>query len=282
MAGMTTKRCRAVTTHAYRELDFETLEARRMLAANIDGDGNLTIDGTEGFDIISVIQFGPDTTAVIGNVGIGQGNGTVVASVPLLDVEVVLFGAVNDLTINTHGGQDIVTVGYSVFSGIVPVSIGGQLNIDLGEGFGNAAIVVNTTAGGGVQVLGGGGNDQVLIAYSTINGDMLVQTGAGDDAIQLGVGGAPVLGAKNVVVDTGDGNDALSFGNVPIPGYPGTFEVDSLTARMGAGDDQVNVAGPIVANGTVSLDGEDGFADLLEIAVPISAVQTEIIGFEGP
>lgn len=265
-----------------RDLDFEMLEARRMLAANIDGDGNLTIEGTEGFDQISVIQFGSDTTVVIATNGVAQGNGTVLASVPSLGLDVVLFGAVNDLTINSGGETDIVMVGYSFFSGIKPVSISGQLSIDVGEGASNAAIVVGTAAQGGLQVFGGGGADHALAAYSEISGGMLIDTGEGDDLIQLGVAGAPVVGAGDVEVDAGGGNDVLSIANSPLPSHPSAFEVDNLTIRMGAGDDVVNIVGEVQATGTVSINGGAGTQDALNIAIPISASQTDIDEFELP
>jgi hypothetical protein len=270
-------------TRGNRELNFEGLESRIMLAANIDGNGNLTIDGTSGNDQIAVVQIaGPITVVVANSAVLATNNAAASGAIGATGFSFAAFTtAVNNLNINGLNGNDTISTG-AILGGspgagtTTAVTVAGELNINLGEGT-NTGIVFMTTVGTvgqqeALRVFGGSAADTVVVANSTLNEDLNIRTFGGNDVVGVGGIGAGFTRVQNdAEIFTGDGNDVigLGFGGAPDGLRVGTGAItpDSLVVNGESGNDIVAIIapgiGPAVAGGlsqVTILGGSNGAA----------------------
>jgi hypothetical protein len=273
----------------------EMLEDKAMLAgdviAAIDTDGNLTISGDNRANAVEIsataegnlVITGIDDTTVTFN---GQ---TTAAG------EAVDLGSVTgDVTIDLHGGDD-------------SVSISGGAEVE-----GEAA--ESLRLGGKLTIIGGNGQDKIVFDNVDVADELHIDTGAGNDAIDLNA-----VAAASVKVDTGRGDDGIvatgltADGAVKINTAQGDDDVDlngivsnrltvdvgngadslniaaseALIAKIstGAGDDDVSLDGLTAANLSIDLGKGD---DILEANGTVSAVATvtgdagdDVVNFSG-
>jgi hypothetical protein len=250
-------------TRGERQLDFEGLEARVMLAANVDGAGNLTIDGTAGNDQISVLQNAAGNTIVIANAAVLASTNAPVGPTPIgaTGLSFVVFNpGLNDLNVNGLDGMDDIGVG--VFNpttagvlGPTPAALtgltaAGEVNVTLGEGAANRLTMRQTVIGTvgeqeALRVFGGSGLDVVDVRQTQLNEDLNIRTEAGNDLVVV----FQVLIRNDAEIFTSAGNDTLWIGQVGIG--TGEFTDDNLDVDMNVGNDIVNLVGPVGANPTV-------------------------------
>ena len=172
-------------------VDIGATEANMVL----DAEGNLTIDGSDGDDFISVLYadnpfYPPNFRSVTASFG-GTNAHANSFSLP---------NGINSITIDGHSGDDFVGGG----------SLG---DLDLYGGDGNDRV-----ASSGSRLLDGGAGDDEIIGSSnaeTING------GAGNDTI-FGEGGNDTIdgGAGNDILHGGEGADQLAGGDGDDELYP--------------------------------------------------------------
>lgn len=209
-----------------RELDFEGLERRVMLAASIDGTGHLTIDGTSGDDMVLIATLGiplnpyqPSQTILIqatdavlaGSTGAASG---LVAS-PVAGASFLVYTGVTDVTINTGDGADLVATGLLLLPDPIPANtlFSHDLNINLGDGV-NTAILLRPDVEpapqfqtSSVRIFGGADMDNVIVdrAYNYVT-SLTIETFGGHDCIA--VWGYSYLG-NGLEISSGDGDDVI-------------------------------------------------------------------------
>ncbi len=190
-----------------------------------NGSGTDTTEGQDGFNSIVINGTKLADTITVGQVGglltVNNGSGIITATLN-----------VQNVTINTLGGNDIVTV--TSLSGVQSM----QLNINGGDG--DDLLDATGAVIGAVRLAlnGNAGND-------TINGSL------GNDSINGGDGDDLLCGfAGNDLMLGGNGNDSMggSLGNDTVNGGDGA---DSLSGQQG--DDSVNGG-----NGNDTLRGDIG------------------------
>ncbi|MCH2115773.1 MAG: hypothetical protein MK171_12795, partial [Pirellulales bacterium] len=189
-----------------REMRFESLEARKLLAADVAADvsNGLVIEGTEDADRISAFVDDCNQLHVIVN-----GNERIYDS-----------DSVDGLHVRAKGGDDHVRIDESVFQWTTINGGSGDDKIDGGSG--NDRI----DAGSGNDVVRGGyGNDVIQGGW----GNDFLSGNAGDDVITGDpldiLPGTPssVLHRGNDKIDGGSGNDSIRgmVGNDTINGGSG-------------------------------------------------------------
>lgn len=270
-------------TRGQRELDFEGLEQRVMLAASIDGDGNLTVDGTAGDDIILAASVAPGTVLLLANSPgalDGSTGGTAVASPP--GTLAFAYTGVNNVTINAGDGNDVVLA-----TSAAGTQFEGELNINLGDGAANLAVVSNATVGTvgqqeALRIFGGAGTDLAVVDTSVLNEDLNIRTDGATDIVAV----QNTVVRNDAEIFTGDGDDLLVVG--PLAIGTGEFTEDNLDIDMGNGNDVVLQNGPIVADvlvpgavlGHVRFLGNLGNDTLIQGVQPVLANEVVVDGFE--
>ena len=226
------------------EVHCEALERRRMLAgnvnANINGAGDLVISGDNAANeiaveiaddgTVSVVGYG-GTTVDLGNLGTekvernvrvtlrgGDDMVTIVgtgASVPVRDVIVntgadndsvglsQLYGIQRDVQVITGAGDDMVAIEY--------LGIGRNLTIKAANGDKvlsvEDTVVAEEEALGRLRISSTSGDDTVAVRRSSVYGSVDVNSGAGNDRIEME--DAFAIYGKGLNVRSGSGNDEI-------------------------------------------------------------------------
>ncbi len=217
---------------------LEHLEQRKLLSAELTGNGNLEIQGTSGDDAIIIEAGDTDGTVVLFGVD-GVDDGTVFEGVRRIRMT---LGAGNDTVdfigsfINDRGrvmttrilagsGDDIVR------GGDAKDRILGQDGND--ELHGGARSDLIRGGAGGDTLYGNGGDDRLRGG----KGDDIADGGAGDDRVEGHQGSDTLRGGKgNDHVRGGAGDDVLRGGDGDdrLEGHGGMDDIDG-----GAGDDEL-------------------------------------------
>jgi hypothetical protein len=195
-----------------------------IIALGLDIDGHFTVDTGNGADLVALSAFG-DPNHIGGNVSVSTG---------AANDEVFIAGVEIDgkLTIGTGDGDDYVAIGdgFYAYSDILSLSIttngdvdvDGKTTIETGNGFDFVSI------GGEIE------EDDVTL------GDLVINTGAGDDFVEFNAFYDSVYGEATYVtvegrtdINLGAGDDLLDID--ADYGYL-TFE-GNFSADGGAGDD---------------------------------------------
>ncbi|MEW4529462.1 hypothetical protein [Maioricimonas sp. JC845] len=277
------------------------------LMGSFEANADLTVNSDGGSDTVTL----SDSADVDGNLTLNLGEGT--NTVNLINSS----GVDGDLTVTSGSGADTVTLSDSAF-------VGGALGLMLGDGI-NSVLLEDSTSAFDLNVMTGTGSDSVLITdtavvtnnvnaslgagvddfdllgTATIGGNLMLDTGAGDDLANFLAAGTSIFGSTNI--NLGTGNDGLIIdgfhgGDVTIMGGLGDDVVDSiggvfggdltiistpdddfvtlngitvtsdLSISVGADDDQVFLFGGSFIGGDVSIDlgssdvlGDDLFLD---------------------
>jgi hypothetical protein len=232
-------------TKTARRYGFEGLEARELMAGNVDitlQSGNLLLTGDNLGNGVQVRQISDNKFAIV---GIKQaGANTTINGAGFQ----IVSGVTGNVTFNMNGGNDQIDITDGVgffasqpglptvyepvtFAKSVNVNLGdgadllaaeemtvkGQLNID--GGFGNAADTIRLD-GVDVQVSGikggqaleidtNGGNDVIDIEFSRFNGSVDIDTGTEDDFVQMFFVEVENLGDLQIRAQAGDDEVAL-------------------------------------------------------------------------
>src|SRR5262245_13144132 len=160
----------------------EPLESRRLFAVNLT-DGLLTVEGTDGGDVISLVARGSMLTVRVN-----------------AERTLVNLDAVDEVLVNALGGNDRVTLG--------KLSVNAAIDAGAGDD--------RVTGGRGDDVIvGGDGNDRI----SGSGGDDLLFGAAGSDRL-FGDGGNDELdgGTGTDLLNGGNGFDLTDLGPDIITG----------------------------------------------------------------
>jgi hypothetical protein len=180
-----------------------------------------------------------------------------------------------------------------------PLTVGGNLSVDLGSGANDFETGVNggaTKVTGNVTFKSGNGSDTFELARLEVTGTTTITTGAGTDSVYL-LGGTKFTGP--ITLDTGGGADLVSVATAlpdsNNPGGPpafaaGTVEFDAkATFKLGAGNDTLVLGDPsdvlgVVAfgpGGSIAADGGPSLGDTLTIvAGRVDGSKVTPTGFE--
>jgi hypothetical protein len=192
----------------------------------------------------------------------------------------------------TSGGE------FDSFLAWGPLTVGGNLTVDLGSGANDFETGVNggtTKVTGNVTFKSGNGSDTFELARLEVTGTTTITTGAGTDSVYL-LGGTKFTGP--IMLDTGGGADLVSvatglpdLNNPPNLAYPaGTVEFDAkATFKLGAGNDTLVLGDPADAagvvvfgpNGSIAADGGLSLGDKLTlVAGQVNSANVTTTGFE--
>ncbi len=213
----------------HRQLGFEQLESRALLAGNVRAfvlGGNLIVNGDRQANEIVIVQgaLGPQSFAISGQ------NGTKINGV-VGDVD--LPGVTRDVRINLHGGDDMLTVGGMDHTTVL-----------------NRNLVVAT----------GRDRDTAFVYNVDVAGKTAIKAGSGENTVLLGTdyGSRGTFFRKGLTVRTGDDNDT-------VEAYDVTVE-RKLQIEMERGSDLADLYN-IVVNGDTFVDaGPCRAGDVVEIA----------------
>ena len=228
----------------------EVCEPRVLLSAVTAGvgGGDLSIRGDEGNDAFTVTNLGGGRYRIEGAAGTTV-NGR---------AAVVVAGVRDDITIDTGGGNDSVTVRNA--------DITGDLRISAGRG-NDVVAVINARVGDDFDAQLGSGDNILQIAGLTVRDDFHAKGGDGRDRFELAVisvademGVDVEDGVNSVVVDRlfaddlriegGDGQDDMRLTNARV--------ADDLRIKLDDGNDTLALASVAVGD-ELELDGGDGF-----------------------
>jgi len=209
----------------------------------------------------------------------------------------------DDQTGSQVDGNVSVTSGgdFDSFLAWGPLTIGGNLTVDLGSGSNGFVTGVEggtTKVAGNVTLKSGNGSDTYSLARLEVTGTTTITTGAGTDWVYL-LGGSKFTGA--VTVDTGAGADvfaaATELPDAQIPPGPalfppGTVQFDArATIKLGAGNDTMRLGvagdpnGKVVfgPTGSLAADGGLSLGDSFDPAAgQFDAAKVTAVGFELP
>lgn len=179
--------------------------------------------------------------------GSGSGNGSSTFSQAPIVIDENLFQVPRNLIVNTGDGNDYVVVNANVgstgFGGVAAINTGnGHDGVAFGSPFSSATPAIteegaqlnevfdgNAYVANSLVVLTGNGDDNVCVTGTTVQNQLNVQTGAGNDEFH-----AEEFAAGNAVVTSGAGNDFVTLV---------FFALDStLVVDSGAGNDDVVVS----------------------------------------
>jgi hypothetical protein len=256
------------------------------VSGQVSSDGTLTHVNGRAFqdfalatnrDLVVDLGVGDDqlrvTNARFGNVFVGMDRALVAG----LDT-VTLSGLRTSgrVSIDTGAGQDNVVVLNSTIGDGIKDSHGNEDALDINTGAGADLVEVGAIGGGFVQVRGNlvvntfhditePDIDFVRINQTFANKLVAVDTGAGNDSIQMG----DVAGA-DVVLVAGQGDDSALLSEVSATGQ--------MFIAMSEGNDRVDMTF-LTANTLLSVDGGTGF-DRLERHLDASNPHTQFTGWE--
>ncbi len=224
-----------------------------VAAANVEVvDGDLVVEGTSGNDTVTIRGTGtPGVYNVTGSLGTSTVNG-VTGEIRLEfgdgDDTLVFSGAVvpGDIVLDMGGGNDLIQLGDQA-----AVSSAANFTVLLGAGNDRlemervyllGELLVETGAGADRVEIAGVANGTQFWAGSSSIGATTIRTGDGDDSIQISL--AYIVGATQL--DAGAGNDAVSLGNSAISG--------ATSIVGGGGFDRLTVDGAYFVQ-TLVIDG---------------------------
>ncbi len=173
-------------------------------SASIGGAENLTVNGNDGDDVITIGAGVTDLVSVVVNGNAGND---------------MITGSAGRETMNGNDGNDMITGGDGndvITGGAGNDTLLGGLGDDTIDG-GDGDDTVDGGAGndnlmggaGADTILGGDGNDTILGG----DGNDTVNAGAGDDSVLGGLGDDTILGGDgNDTLDGQDGNDTVNGG----------------------------------------------------------------------
>jgi hypothetical protein len=235
----------------------ERLEERTLMAANVtQSGGTLTITGDNSDDAVLLVGNGTGEVEVFVDT---DGDGSI-------DSSLGTFTGVQNIKLNTKGGDDAI--------GLEAVEIAGSLDIKTGGG-GDGVIMgdmvvggatsLNTGAGsdlifaggefaGAMNVKTGGGNDVFLLFESSVSGKLDVNMGGGDDLVAIDETSVTLGGAVSL---NGAGGDDLLVGDAAADLEQ---QLDQLGASVKRFEESVNVDDlPPAVNGALQAE----FVDLV-------------------
>jgi hypothetical protein len=231
--------------------------------------GSLSIDVGDSATGNAVRIGANAAVTVSGNTTITAGSGNTLAS-NLINVDNLTTSA---LSINGGANGDSINLAASH-----NVVVHGDLAVNAGSGANFITVGTSTislTVDGNVNIIAGSGNDEVTLDNLTVGnvlGDLTIQTGAGDDNIQLGSTVAVSISHGSLSIDAGNatigngiaiglgaavtvsGNTSLTSGS---SGASNGIAVNNLTTsalsiNTGSAADNINVA----LNSAVTVHGD--------------------------
>jgi hypothetical protein len=279
-------------TNAKHRLRAETLEPRLMLAGDVSAavlGGNLRILGDKLDNEISITETAPGTFLVSGLDGTTinqQPAGTPFEAHDVTNNVFIRMGDGNDTVdlhqVSIHGNLDILTGGGNDDIEIVGAEIARNARIDSGPGddvvnLGTSSAAQPVIAAAsplptGVRIKNnldihtGLGDDEVELADTHIGGNALVDTGAGNDTIVMGLASSPppAATAGASVVPSGDANVSIGHHLFICAGAgDDTVQVNSVRARLavistGDGNDHLIATNSAAEHALIFLgDGDD-------------------------
>lgn len=255
-----------ISTPTTRRYGLESLEARDLMAGNVDltlQNGNLLLTGDNLGNGVQIRQISDNKYAIV---GIKQaGANTTINGAGFQ----VVSGVTGNVTFNMNGGNDQldVTDGQGFFAAqpglpnaFEPVTFAKNVNVNLGDGadllaaeamtvkgqlnidggLGNAAdtirleeveVQVQGIKGGqALEIETGGGNDVIAIEFSRFNGLVDIDTGAEDDLVEMQF---VDVDATDLIIRTQTGDDEVELFAVAI--------ADDLLIDTGNGEDLVTL-----------------------------------------
>lgn len=198
-----------------RSIEFEQLESRVMLAADVElvnGDLVITETGAANNDTIFVGQLnvgGNNIYWVAGNVGSDVTTTTGVQITPTLVAFNLGAGTIDDLLINYNTGNDSVTLGHTIGGAPSGNAVADAL-------FTNAAAVA-LQVGGNLSVALGEGIDQLLAGVGRLNVGGSANVTLGEGLIGVTNLQGTTIGA-NVSVLGGSNSDIVVFNGATVGG----------------------------------------------------------------
>ncbi len=266
-------------THFGTKLRVEPLEQRLLLAGNVTADlidGQLIITGDDLANAI-VIAMDPEGTCWVTALP-DDDNADAATTLINGQVEATGFIGVHSITVNLHGGDDILNVHDSEWPGGMPrgrdLNLSGGLTLNMGDGNDTIRFVDRghaTYIGGDLAIDTGAGDDSIEVQtpVTSVGGDVHIITGSGQDYVMVD----RMFVAGNLHVDSGTESDTVTFrwatidGNVTVETLSGDDRVrfvwassgGSMTLDTGDGDDQVKLTSVSVAADTAinTGSGED-------------------------
>ena len=241
------------TNNSNRKLAFQGLEERRLMAGDVAvavSDGDLMMAGDSHENSVTMIQAFQAGMPVPGRFYVRGLNGTTINGGT---GGFMAEGVTRNFHIDLKDGSDYLVLGDSH-----PFTVPNDLNINLGDGYLNHAVLDGITVRDDVAIFGGTGTDNVTIKRTTI-GNVGADANRNDLTINTGLGAESVLlqytsVQRNVSVNTG--GDALAN---RVDMYFTNIEND-LTINTGLGADTVNLQNAFVRR-NVSIDTGNDFLE---------------------
>ena len=275
---------------APRRFSLESLEARQLMAGNVDFNltgGNLFITGDNAANGLQIRQVGTNQFALIGT---KNGGNTTVQGAGFK----VVSGVTGNVIINMNGGNDLLhiedgegtfatqpglptTFQLPKFAKNLQVNLGagvdslttdgmtveGRMILDTGFGtevdsvrMEDLRVEAKGTFGLALEIDTQGGNDTVEIIDSILKGLVDIDTGAEDDVVKIT--GTFVVAEGDVVIRTQNGDDLVDLLDV-------NFNED-VTIDTGFGDDKVQIRDLVGTKDlSILLGGGDDLLRLLAV-----------------
>ncbi len=222
----------AIGCASEKSLSLETLEARYLLAGNVDvnsiGDGfKLSGDSLANNAEISVVG---------GNIVLTGKDGT------------TINGSASPFTLRTGSTQIDGSLLVYLLDGNDTFVIKGQIqigdNLRIFAGAGNDTLgMENVTVQDDVFVFASDGNDQIAMRNSTVQGNFHVDLGDGDDTFSL----QSITGVDRLFVLGGRGAEAIVLEQTTIDG--------PLVLNTGTGNDTVSIVGSTIRGHVLAISG---------------------------
>ena len=228
-------------TETLMSLEFERLEGRCLLTITVtQSGGTLTINGDNADDAIALLGTAP------GDFDLGydsDGDGDVDA---LFDS----FSGVENIRINTRGGDDAVVIWPAEIDGDVKIStgsgddcvfllscdIGGKVNIKTGSGDDLVGMEGDNMIGEKLKIKTGSGIDHVFFTETAVAGNAAVSAQGGDDVVwteadTLTFGDRSKLsgaGGSDLLSDLDDADAILMVPNLTITSFASVLDFDEV------------------------------------------------------
>ena len=264
------RRSNCFPLHSNLAAELQLLEPRTLPAgtvtASISGQ-NVTIDGdnfpnsirisvrTDGVYLMGLLASDENSDTNIRFAGVTTSSGK--------EIRLVKTPRLGDLTILMRGGNDSVRIDVGVAAGDKPAAvIAGRLQINLGSGNDNAALVLNN---GTLKITGNlegdleNGNDGLLVGTTQLLSDPDAEI---PKTIPITVGG-------NVMI--------LGRSGVDLIGLAGINVTQSAILQGGDHRDSLTLTG-VTLGGNLSLSGEGGDDDVVLKAVKVAGTTTVLGG----
>ncbi len=264
------------------KLRLEPLEKRLLLAGNVMAeliDGQLTLTGDDLANAI-LIAADPEGTCWVSALP-DDGNSDAATTRINGQVEAVGFIGVRSITVNLRGGDDTLNIHDLERASDYPnmplahdLILSGGLTLGMGDGDDTIRFVgqgQRTVIGGDLAIDTGAGDDRIEVRsfLTSVGGDVHLVTGSGQDFVFVD----HISIAGSLRVDSGTESDKVMFqwatinGNVTVETLSGDDRVTfvwssidgSMTVDTGDGEDRVQFSGGSVAADTAinTGSGED-------------------------